>query len=258
MKNLVLFFISFWFIIVFTACPGSTEDFNIDFGYDYYPMEEGSFWHYKVDSILIKNEGHIRDTSSSYLREYVEEEFIDQLEDTTYRLERYFNSELNDNWLVKDVWTSYNDEIKVVRTEENLKYLKMTFPLEVGKKWDGNTFLDESLMVNIGGEILELFLDWEYKILNIAEFDTIGGNVYSDVVTIQNADNVDPNLEFDETDKLHRRLVIEKYAKGVGLIYKKHLIIDSQCTTSDCEFTPWEEKAIKGYSMEMVLVEYGK
>ena len=258
MRKLIYFICILFSVPFFMACPSETEEFPIDFGYEYYPMQQGLFWEYQVDSVIYTELGNKIDSTRSFVREEIVEKFVDQAADTVFRVERSFGVESGDFTRVIDQWATSVDETKVTRTEENLKYIKMVFPVEVEQRWDGNAFLNENTIITVRGETLELFIDWDYEVLSYQEEEEIGGLTYSDVFTIQSADNFDPDLEPSEQNKLERRFVIEKYAKDVGLVYKKHMILDTQCLTIECETQPWEEKAEKGYIMEMILFNYGK
>lgn len=243
---------------LFMACPSATEDFDIDFGYDYYPIDVGHFWEYQVDSVVYRDLGATRDSTSSFIKEEIVEKFIDQTNDTIFRIERTYKEESQSTAVPVDQWATSIDESLMTRTEENLQYIKMVYPVEVDDSWDGNAFINESTTLVIAGESIELFIDFDYKVLSVNEQEEINGVIYNDVLTIQNADNFDPNLPLDTQNKLERRLIIEKYARGIGLVYKKHLIVDTQCLAPECDDIPWDMKAEKGYGMEMFLIDYGK
>lgn len=249
MRNLLLVILG---IICLTACKEDTkEDFELDsLGYNYYPVELGKYWIYQVDSVTYIDLGAIKDTTRSYLREEIVEEFVDQVGDTIYRIERKVSATSDYDWKVKDEWATEKQSNRVTRTEENLKYIKLVFPPTKSIAWDGNAFIPEGIEISVGGETIDFFLDWSYKILSVDQTETIGDIEYDNVLEIQNADS-------DELDLLHRRYVIEKYAREVGLVYKKHLILNTQCI-EECEGMTWEEKASKGYTLEMTLLEHGQ
>ncbi|MDA9774551.1 hypothetical protein N9B82_06300 [Saprospiraceae bacterium] len=244
-----LLFLVFITVIAF-SCNDQTEPFELDaFGYDYYPVEQGMYWIYQVDSVVYSDLGAVKDTTRSYLKEEIVERFIDQLGDTIFRIEREFSPTIDYDWKVKDEWATHKEPNRVTRTEENLKYIKLVFPPKENVSWDGNSFIPEGTDLFVGGETLDFFLNWSYKILSVDQAENIAGVDYDEVVTIQNADS-------DEIDLLHRRYAVEKFAKNVGLVHKKHIILDTQCIV-DCEGQTWEEKGEKGYTMEITLIEYG-
>ncbi len=237
-------------LVLQVSCEDTKEDFQLDsLGYNYYPLEVGNYWIYQVDSVEYIDLGAIKDTSRSYVREEIVEEFVDQVGDTIFRIERKVSPTQDYNWKVKDEWATEKNQTRVTRTEENLKYIKLVFPPTENISWDGNSFIPEGTEVFVAGETMDFFLDWSYKVLSLDQTETIGDTEYEKVVTTQNADS-------DELDLLHRRYVIEKYARDVGLVYKKHTILDTQCI-EDCEGQTWEEKGEIGYTLEMTLLEYG-
>jgi hypothetical protein len=258
MKNLLKVVLLALCIPVFMACPSEIGEFDIDFGYEFYPIDKGYYWEYKVDSVIYTDLGATVDSTTSFIREDIVEQFVDQTNDTIYRIERRFKTDASAEGYPTDEWATSVNESLVTRTEENLKYIKLVFPLDDDTSWEGNAFINENTIINVAGESLVLFIEWDYKVLSRNAEEIIGGITYSDVITVQNADNFNPDLPVSEQNKLERRVVIEKYAKDIGLIYKRHMILDTQCLTEECETTPWEEKAEKGYIMEMTLVDYGK
>jgi hypothetical protein len=66
------------------------------------------------------------------------------------------------------------------------------------------------------------------------------------VVTVQNADS--ENL-------IELRLAHEKYARGVGLVYRELWILDTQCI-EDCIGMTWEQKAEKGFILKQTLIDH--
>lgn len=247
-----------WYIICllltlfcFVGCENVTEDVVLDSdGSAYFPLENNLFWIYQVDSVIYSKLGDDRDTTSSFVKEEIIEVFVDQLQDTVYRIERSVSPTSNYDWTVVDIWAAQKDQAKATRTEENLKYMKLVFPLKENISWNGNSFITEDVKIFVGGETLDFFIDWDYRVRSIEPNAEVGENNYNEVATIINADS-------GENELIHRRFVLEKYAKDVGLIYKKHIILDTQCII-ECEGQTWEEKGEKGYVLESTLIEYGK
>ncbi|MFT6021272.1 MAG: hypothetical protein ACI9CQ_004079, partial [Saprospiraceae bacterium] len=72
-----------------------------------------------------------------------------------------------------------------------------------------------------------------------------GDFAFEEVTTIQLA---------DEENLLEKRYGIEKYAKGVGLIFKELQIYNTQDIENETE--PWEVKTERGFRVVMTLVDY--
>lgn len=227
------------------------EDFSVEFGYEYFPLEVGKYVVYQVDSVVynIKSEGTI-DSASFFIKEEITDTLLDNENRVNYRIERSVRNTPNDPWVIKDIWVSVRTDNTAERVEENVRFVKMVFPLEAGSTWDGNQFVDKTTIISVAGETLEFFKGWEAsEIGTFAEPETINGVFFEEVTTIIHAEN--ENL-------IEIREVIEKYAKNVGLVYKKMRILDTQCDgdLAGCDGLPWEEKAEEGFILEYRVVDF--
>ena len=246
----------------FFACNKSEiEDTGIDdFGYDYFPLEVGRSWEYEVDSIIYDPAvgGTAIDSFRTFIRESVADTLLDNAGEVLYRVERYNRRSDTLPWQIETVLTLSRNEQRATRTEDNLRFTKLVFPVKAGKYWDGNAFFDASRPVFVAGETVQMFKGWQYRILEAGVTATIGGLEFDEVVTVQNADNRYLG------NFLELRLATEQYARGVGLAYRELYILDTSCqvccsgNTEDglCESLPWEERAEKGFRLRQRLIRY--
>lgn len=227
------------------ACKSSstTEEIAIDFGYDYFPLAVGKYQDYQVDSILYDTTGMgvIQRNSRTYVREQIVDTLTDNLGRTQYRIERFEKKNLSDPWEIKDVWTAVITDTQAERVEENLRFIKMVFPLEEGILFNGNAFIDEYTVISIEGEPLEIFKGWEYEIEEVDVSAAIGNEFYENITTI---------FQSNSENAIELRTSFEQYAKGIGLVYKEQRILDTQNVSSQ----PWEQKAQKGFIMTQLLI----
>ena len=253
-----------FFAFLFGCDKQEIEDTRIeDFGYDYFPLEVGRSWEYEVDSVIYDlglNEVVV-DSFRSYIREVIVDTLLDNTGLVRYRVERYNRANDTLPWRIERVLTLSRDEQKAVRTEDNLRFTKLVFPIREGKFWDGNAFFDENMLVFVAGEAVLMFEGWQYRILAESAADSIGGIIFEEVVKVQNADNT---FLGNYGDVLNLRLAREHYAKGVGLIFRELQILDSDCifccdgdTDEEvCGPIPWTEKAEKGFTLRQRLIRY--
>ncbi|MCB0548425.1 MAG: hypothetical protein KDD19_12665 [Phaeodactylibacter sp.] len=247
--------------LLFSCNESRTEEPVIeDFGYDYFPLEVGRTWEYEVDSVIY--DPAIGGTAVDSFRTFIRESIVDTLLDNTgqvlFRLERYYRRSDTMAWQVEKVLTLSRDEQRASRTEDNLRFTKLVFPVREGKFWDGNAFFDDSRLVFVAGESIQMFKNWQYRILASGVPAAIGGMEFDDVVTVQNADNRYLN------NFLELRLATEQYARGVGLISRELFIWDTSClvccggNTEDgiCQSLPWEERVEKGFTLRQRLIRY--
>lgn len=230
-----------------SSCTNSIDDsFSVDFGYTYFPLEAGKFLEYQVDSIIYDNLGLRVQTKSSLLREEFEGPTKDLEGNDVYRIHRFWKKIENDDWEQISNWTTYLNNDRAIRSEENLRFIKMIFPLQEGLVWDGNAFFDDQTVIEVEGETIEVYKNWEYEVEEFVPTETIGSKTYEDVALIRQA---------DEESAVDRRYSIEKYAKGIGMIYKELKIYDTQCI-SQCAGQEWEEKVEQGFSLVQTLINH--
>lgn len=243
-------------LIGMIACQKSeTEDIEIDKGDDYFPLAIGKYWEYEVDSILFDPtaNGTLVDSSRTLVREIITDTITLTDGSLGFIFEHLERNQTNDPWQIKHVWTSKTTDNQAIRVEDNLQFVKLVFPVEAGKQWDGNAFFDTETTVVVEGEPIVMFKAWSYEILEQGVSVTLDGQTFEDVTTIQNAD--DENL-------IERRLATEQYARGVGLIYRELLIVDTQCNVCCngdfglCDPIPWMEKAEKGFILRQRLTNH--
>jgi hypothetical protein len=230
----------------FMACENETGSLDSDLGLDYFPLEVGKYINYQVDSTTYDNEGLIVLSTTSFVREEVVGMFLDNAADTSYRIHRFYKAGMNDEWILTDVWTSSKNLTQAVRTEENLRFIKLVFPPKEGLSWNGNTHIDPLINIEIAGDPVQMFKNWDYQILNIDRPETIGLLQFDEVLTVQMAD--DENV-------IERRFAREKYARDVGLVFREFIILDTQCIEL-CEGQSWEEKAWQGFTMQQIVIEH--
>ncbi len=235
-------------LFMFSSCKDEStfEDPIIDETLEYFPIAIGKSITYQVDSIIYDPTESIVlvDTNRVYIREVVVDTFRDEVGALIYRIERYQAYDSNFDWEIKDVWSASISDTRAERFEENLKFVKMVFPVTDGDIWDGNVFIDETTIFSIAGESIEIFKSWFYEVLSVDEPEEIGDFAFDQVTTISQA---------DEENLIERRYSIEKYAKGVGLVYREMEIYDTQEID---ETIPWVDKADKGFKLVMVVIDH--
>ena len=252
MKKLILPILFIGFICLITsACKDKStfEDFQVNFGYEYFPLEIGKYRDYSVDSTTydIGPTGDVIKTNSiTYVREEVQDTITDNLGRPGFKIERFVRSNLTDPWIIKDVWMMIRTDEQAESLEENLRFIKMVFPLKEGVVWDGNRYIDETTMINIAGETVEVFKSWEYEVEFVGEPIAVNNEFYDEAVEITQADN--ENL-------IELRYSKEQYVKGIGLAYKEMKILDTQCI-SECDGMSWENKAEKGFIVVQTLIGF--
>ena len=256
MRSLHFFLLILAAGLLATCDKSETETLNLDYGYDYFPLEPGREYVYEVDSIVFQETvGGIRpDTSRTFLMERVVDSLLDGAGETVYRIERLERRNAEDPWTVKNIWTASRNARQAFRTEDNLRFIKLIFPVKTGLNWDGNAFVPEGIEYTGSSRLVEIYKGWDYNLLSVDEPATVGNMSFDRVATVSLAD-FESIIEY--------RYAIEQYARGVGLIYREMFIADTQCTFccggdtgAACQGLSWEDKAEHGFILRHRLISY--
>ena len=185
--------------LVAVACkpkPAQVEDFM----YEYFPVEVGTWVSYDV----VDTRYDVQTTIESYqLKEVIDSEITDAQGRPALRIARYWRESDSDPWDIKDIWMATRTNSTAEKVEENVRYVKLAFPVRTYQTWDGNIY-------NTNPE-------WEYF------YDSIGNS------------RIINNLSFDVTVKvvqienfnlIQEQDAYEIYAKNIGLVYRKLIDID--------------------------------
>ncbi len=167
-----------------------------DFYYRYFPAQTGYWITYTVDSMHHDNGS---DTVHFELREETGPSFIDNEGRIAYQLFRYKRTHNSEAWNLTDVWTITRTRSRAERWEENVRLVKLTFPVKQFARWNGNLYneLDEEEYV--------VQTAHEAHTLNALEFDSVVHVVQKDFQNV--------------IDTIYKE---ERYASGVGLIFRQY------------------------------------
>ena len=232
------------FASVFLSCESKTKTLDDSlFGYEYYPLEIGKYWVYQLDSTIIDDQGAKIIKSKNYIREEVTDSYLNEENETIFKIQRSISDSLYGTYRITDIWTAEMTETAAFRVEENLRFIKMVFPVNLDKSWVGNLF-DNLTQVDVAGEKIWVYKDWgEYRIDQYGVDRQINGKLYKDVVKVEQADH-----DF----AIERRFSVEYYAANIGMIEREMVIFDTQC---ECPGQTWEQKADSGFTLRQTLLE---
>ncbi len=195
--------------------------------YNYFPVEKGRFVVYDVDSIYhSENDNNNDDSVYSYhfqIKDKIDSSYID-LEGRVNQIRlRYRRDNDSMQWELSDVWTQYLSATSAYLTEDNIKYHKLSFPINLTTSWNGNDS-------NTGEEEI-YFYDYFH------ESDVISGLSFDSTLSV---------IQVDENNYVETIYGNEKYAAGVGMIYKERNDLGKR-----------NGQVVKGLEYKMVVVDYG-
>ena len=218
----------------FVSCHKENEiPADIEFAADkqYFPLETNKSLIYKVTEISIDKPSDYYDTAIYFLRERTDIPFIDNEGDTAYRIERFKSPTQNYNWTISDVWESKITTYTAEKVEENQRFIKIKFPLAIGKYWNGN-----------------LKNDLDDKDCTITSLSATYNN---ESIHLDSCLSITRDSSVTQISKLYD---VEIYARGIGLVYKEITDINSQEVIYG---VPIENRIHRGtiYRQELITIE---
>lgn len=232
------------FIIIF-GLNCTKESNNYLKPQDFYPASLNNHWIYEIDSLTfdVGPTGVIKRQVRSFLRETLRDTFTDGAGQTAYIISRESSSGMDGPW---DFQGQDILQIKpggIEKVENNLRFLKLKFPIRKGMVWNGNIFIDPQTKVTVEGEPVEMYKSWIYTYPQVDFATNLGNQAYDHVLKLDLANS---------ENKIELRKAFELYAHEVGLIYREYHILDTQNISE----APWDQKAEKGFILRQTLITF--
>lgn len=227
------------FALVFTTCKKKTVPIEtIDTGTEYYPQTIGKYVIYSADSTVYDEFTHLPKTTKYQIKEKIEASFTDSEGKPAFKLARYikkYDSLVSYDqmpWVIKDLWQVNISPSSAEVVEENVRFTKLAFPVKEGTTWNGNA-------KNSIGE-------WTYSYDYIDRTEAINSVNFEKVLLVK---------QKDFRTLISYQYYVEKYAKGVGLVYREITDLYSGTIIPN---VPVENRIEKGTIYKLTVVSYGK
>lgn len=203
----------------------------VDIGLKYYPTSADFYRIFQVDSIVFNDFTERVDTFQYFIKETIIGNYQVENETRTSVLDQKKRKLVDPFWLDNLSWSFQKDNFTVEENKNNTPKIVLIFPIKTSISWNSNTrnSLDQE----------------EYTITNLKS-ETILGNTFNNVITIE---------KFNETDPLQLNTEIgeEKYAQDVGLIYLYEKRV-KRFTTGEVTDIPLDS----GFVLTKKIIEYGQ
>ena len=233
--------------LLFGSCKKENPELPVGFyAYDYFPLAIGKYWTYQIDSVIFDPSvsGHPFRISSNLVKTTMIDTFFDGSGLLNYVVEYAIMNQTTQQWEPAYLGRASRSVSEAFLDEAGRKLVKMTFPPVAGAHWDGTRYINQQAVVYISGEPIEMFKDWDPRIVSTDEPGTIGNASFDKILTI----------EFVDTEsRIEKRLALEKYIRGVGLAFREYWILDTQLNTDE---RPWDQKAQRGFILTQQLMDH--
>lgn len=234
----------FGLILIFASCKKQNEVLQTDSIADYYPLKVGNYITYDLDSTVFINFGK-KDTVIHYqAKDVVDAAITDNLNRPSYRIVRYLRKNSNDDWRASSTYMVTSIEKSLELIDNNLRYIKLMAPIRQDFSWKGNKYID-SYSTDFDVRYLD---DWDYVYDSVGMPLTINDLSFDQTIKVFERDEFlgqDPSLP--GTQYAEKNFAFEKYAKGVGLIYREFLHWEYQGAQ------PGREAYFTGYGIRLTI-----
>lgn len=200
----------------------------------YFPLRLGKYIIYNVDSIYFYDVTNTSDTFKFQIKEEIDSAYIDDTGNEAFYLKRYRRNNTGENWTLIENWSTNVNKERAEKVEENLRFIKMVFPIANNKTWKGNKYLNEN-----NGSIYEP--GWDYQYRNIDTTFNFSGVLHDSCVFI---------TQYYDENAIIKDIEREAYSKNTGLIYKESIHVERQ----DIVFGSWIPE--KGTIVILRAIEY--
>lgn len=198
------------------SCKKENDDtYNGNATQAYFPLQLGKYVVYNVDSTIWDDFSCLKKTNSYQMRYVVADTFRDNAFRMGYRIETFIRKKDTDPWQNHRVIYATATESRLEYHEENLKFIKLIYPVENGRTWDGNALL------NTNDQDLQYFTGWTYAYQNVGQAYNNGEIEFDNTVTVTQTDETQNDPEAQPTAFAYRTYSKEVYGYGIGMVYKE-------------------------------------
>lgn len=223
---------------------------------DYFlTLQVGKYATYRLDSLNFYYYGQL-DTITSYLaKDSVESSFVDGAGNTAWLVTRYLSDTTGSGWVPGQTYTVTPSQQRVEMTEDNLRYVKLAYPITQGFSWSGNSYLPYAPYQDFFDFSDDSHLtlgSWNYTYQSVNKPYSIGGQTFDSTVTVlQENDSINVPI-LDVNSFASRTYWSETYAKHIGLIYRHTEMWEYQPPTPDGTQSGYKI----GFQLTMRLVDH--
>ncbi len=215
---------------IMSSCSTESEEFVSEKLSDYLPLQPGKYITYRLDSFTYTNFGTVLQTHKYQAKHVIDAQITDNLGRPSYRVYTYIRDSAGTKpWSANGTYfiTPLPDQTELI--DDNFRIIKLHMPVKEGFQWRGNAHLathpySPTYNFNNDADIQ----DWDFTYEPIEPAFSYRGNNYKDVLTVTQVDD-QSNAPVTNLDAYgFESLSLEKYSKGIGLVYRKLILWDYQ------------------------------
>ncbi len=229
-------------VLLMASCKKEQEQFISGPVSDYFPLQVGKYITYNLDSTVFLAFGKTDSIIHYQAQDRVDAQITDNLGRPAFRVIRYLRQDSTLDWTPNNTFMVIPTQSSLEYVENNFRFVKLRLPIKKDFSWKGNSFIDTYSQYSD----VKYLDDWDYIYDSIGVPLTINSLTIDSTLKVAERDEFlgqDPSLP--NTDYAEKTYSVEKYGKGIGLIYR--------------EFLHWEYQSVNnnsytGYGIKMSII----
>ncbi|HMR83339.1 MAG TPA: hypothetical protein PKE30_09410 [Niabella sp.] len=227
--NLVKYLYFLLLTVLLFSCAEKKEIFETESIADYVPLAIGKSITYRLDSTVFARSGTVIEVHKYQLKHTITGETTDNNGRKTFIIQRHLNNETaSGSWAHNGTYfiTPYDNKIEVL--DNTMRVVTLQAPLKRDFTWKGNSQLPFAPY----GPLFDMSTGYDMNTWSFVYSDfgneTLEGQTYNNVWTVEQHNetmNIPPT---PETRIGTKEVSVEKYAKGIGLVYKDFHLYEYQ------------------------------
>ncbi len=241
------------FVSFCTSSCNKKDDLTSDAVTDYLNLEKGKYILYRYDSLRFVDYDQYDSIVTYQAKEVVEGPATDNMGRDAWRMVRYirdWNSTRDEDWKPVLTYTITPSDQNIEMMENNLRAIKLVRPITDGFSWHGNGFFpDRPYGAAYDFDNDQNIQTWDYTYHDIGATLNLNGKDYENTIAVtQIADSA--NLPIVANVTAYKNLWTEKYAKGIGLVYKEVAVWEYQATVNN------QSGRRSGFGITMSIIDH--
>jgi len=236
-----LFLLTVGSIVIFSC--NEKEEFISEPISAYMPLAAGKYITYRLDSLVFTNFGRNIEVHKYQVKHQVDMQITDNLGRPAYRVFRFVRDSAGTQpWQASGTYfiTPLTDQAEVI--DDNLRIIKLHLPLRSGFSWKGNRYLPfDTIPGSPGGPYDPLYdfdnddemADWDFFYDGSPASFAYKGINYTNVLSVEQVDEAFNVPVINPSFYGSRSRSIERYSKGIGLVYKELELWEHQPNTGN-------------------------
>lgn len=183
---------------------------------EYFPLQKGKYVTYDVDSTIWDDAKCVIVTRHYQFQWLVADTFTDREGRLSYRIDTRIRKRPDEDWKTHHVYYATNTGTTLEMVYSGLRFIKLQFPVKAGETWKGNAY------INTADSTLSYFKDWNYTYEAVGDEFNTGKVIFKNTVTVRQRDEKINDPETIPNQDARRTYSVEKYASGVGMVYREY------------------------------------